>query len=520
MDTACPPAPTGGAGEPQPSRGLAGPLRAGGALASGALSRGALGKGALTSGALTSGALGIGGVPGVGGALGAGLAVGGAVPPLLTVGPAPLGAIAARPAALVPLLAALVAGLARIVTDETAVTVVQAGAAGAGVAATGVAGWSLCRALATDRGWLRRLTMALASWTILQGVGLGIGPAPASGLARAAVAIGALAAPMLAAAALVALPRHFPAGVTVPVGRRDGPGQTEERAGVTGAGMVTGAALGARLAEALVTARRHGWDEAGFDVHYQPIVRLVDGAVVGLEALARWTEPGRGPVPPMTFVAAAEDGGLVGALDELVLGRACTEIAAVVPGAPGIPAPRLHVNVSASRLADRALPDVLARVLGASGLDPRRLVIEITETFRIADLAVAARVLEAVCALGPRIAMDDVGAGHTTLAALHELPVDVVKLDRGLIDNPLGPGRAARLARSVITVARSLGAVVVAEGIERRAQRADLALLGCELGQGYLFARPAPLATLAPLLAAAAPATPLAGTAIGTYLGP
>jgi EAL domain-containing protein (putative c-di-GMP-specific phosphodiesterase class I) len=266
-----------------------------------------------------------------------------------------------------------------------------------------------------------------------------------------------------------------------------------------------GPSLGARLATALTTAGNRGWAAAGFDVHYQPIVRLSDAAVVGLEALARWTEPGHGPVPPMTFVAAAEDGGLVATLDEFVLGRACAEVAAGLPGAPGQPAPRLHVNVSASWLAYPGLPEVFGRVLGSSGLDPRRLVIEITETSRIRDLGAAARVLEAVRALGPSVAMDDVGAGYTTLAALHELPVNIVKLDRGLVENPLGPGRAARLGRSVIQVARSLDAVVVAEGIERRAQRADLALLGCELGQGYLFARPAPLAALAPLLGSAVP---------------
>jgi len=502
------------------------------------------------------------GLPGVDGALGTGLLAGAGVGalPVRLAGPARATPAPARPAALVPLFAALVAGLARVVTDDGAVTVVEAGAAGAGVAATGVAGWSLWRAVAADRGWLGRLTITLAGWTTLQAVCVGVGPAPTSGPAHAVAAAGALAAPLLAAAALVALPRPFPADVAL-VG---GPGDALERsrtpavrtsanrtsanrtsanrtsanrtsanrtsanrtsANRTSANRTSanrsgqGAALGTRLAQALVTVRRQGWDEAGFDVHYQPIVRLLDGAVVGLEALARWTEPGRGPVPPLTFVAAAEDGGLVAVLDELVLGRACAEVAAVVPAAGGFPAPRLHVNVSASRLADPRLPDVFARALGASGLDPRRLVVEITETFRITDLALAARLLEAVSALGPSIAMDDVGAGHTTLAALHELPVTVVKLDRGLIENPLGPGRASQLARSVITVARSLGAVVVAEGIERRAQRADLALLGCELGQGFLFARPAPLATLIPLLAATAPAGSPAGPVVDPYLG-
>jgi diguanylate cyclase (GGDEF)-like protein len=253
------------------------------------------------------------------------------------------------------------------------------------------------------------------------------------------------------------------------------------------------------LADALVTARRHGWAAAGFDVHYQPIVRLRDGAVVAVEALARWTEPGRGPIPPITFVAAAEDGGLVAALDEFVLTRACAEVALAWPtgGGRGFgPVPRLHVNVSASRLSDPDLPETLAAALHAGRLEPARLVVEITETSRITDLAAAAAVLDQVHRLGAWVALDDVGAGHTNLAALHQLPVDVVKLDRGLIENPLGSSRAARLGRSVITVARSLGAVVIAEGIERRSQLSDLALLGCEQGQGYLFARPGPLVGL------------------------
>ncbi|MBL7496998.1 EAL domain-containing protein [Frankia sp. CNm7] len=440
---------------------------------------------------------------------------------LVAAGEAPSPPTITRSAAVVPLVAAFVTGMARLVTDDGGLLVVDAGAAGAGFAATGVAGAWAWRARATERAWLARLLLVLGAWTLIQAVRVAVGPASASGPGRAALAAGALAAPVLAAVALVVRPRPATRPAAQPVvvqpvvvqaavatggltpGLAGAPGAQRRAGGPTPARDGAGAALGVRLASALTTARRKGWDVAGFDVHYQPIVRLSDGAVVGLEALARWTEPGRGPVPPLTFVTAAEAGGLVAALDEFVLGRACAEVATVVPVVAGAPPPRLHVNISATRLVDPALPDVFARALGVSGLDPARLVVEVTETSRIADLTVAARVLEAVRALGPAVAMDDVGAGHTTFEALHRLPVTVVKLDRGLIENPLGPERAARLGRSVITVARSLGAQVVAEGIERRTQRADLALLGCELGQGYLFARPAPLAALGPLLAAA-----------------
>ena len=251
---------------------------------------------------------------------------------------------------------------------------------------------------------------------------------------------------------------------------------------------------GAHLADALATALRRGGSSAGFDVHYQPIVRLQDGAPVAVEALARWTDPGRGPVPPGTFVAAAESGGMVGLLDDLVLTRACTEVAVAYPDGSPL---RLHVNVSASRVADMRLLDSVARVLAASRLDPGRLVVEVTETARIADLTAAAQVLTEVRGLGVAIALDDVGAGNSSMAALHQLPVDVVKLDRTLIERPMDGGRTAAFRRSMIEIAHALGAVVVAEGIERESQLVELATLGCDLGQGFLFARPGPLAGLA-----------------------
>jgi diguanylate cyclase (GGDEF)-like protein len=248
------------------------------------------------------------------------------------------------------------------------------------------------------------------------------------------------------------------------------------------------------LADALAVALRHEpASSSGLDVHYQPIVRLTDGVVVALEALARWTEPGRGPVPPSRFVAVAEEGGMVGALDDMVLTRACTDVAIGYPPSSGL---RLHVNLSASRLGDAALADRVAEALAVSRLDPHRLVVEITETSRIADIDRAAEALERIRSLGVAVALDDVGAGYSTLASLHHLPVDVVKLDRTLIANPGDSGRVAALRRSMINVAHALGAVVVAEGIETHGQVADLTLLGCEFGQGFLFARPAPLADL------------------------
>ncbi|CAO5164642.1 Diguanylate cyclase (GGDEF) domain-containing protein [Frankia sp. AiPs1] len=281
-----------------------------------------------------------------------------------------------------------------------------------------------------------------------------------------------------------------------------------------GLGMAPGAQLaeGTHLADALATALCRGGWSAGFAVHYQPIVRLSDRRPVALEALARWTAPGRGPVPPGTFVTAAENSGIVGTLDDMIMGLACTEVALAFPDSEL----RLHVNVSASRVANMTLLDSVARALASSRFDPSRLVVEITETSRLTDLRGAREVLDEVRALGVAVALDDVGAGHSTLAALHLLPVDVVKLDRTLVEPPRDGGRVAAMRRSMIALAHALGAVVVAEGIERETQIAELTELGCELGQGYLFARPAPL--LPALFPRGEPPRERAGGA-GRYVG-
>jgi diguanylate cyclase (GGDEF)-like protein len=234
---------------------------------------------------------------------------------------------------------------------------------------------------------------------------------------------------------------------------------------------------------------------AGFEVNYQPIVRFADGATVAVEALARWTDPVAGPVDPDVFVRVAERTGLVTAIDDFVLDRAC-EDAAALANTYGRPID-VHVNVSAARLGHHGLEESIVRALERHAVRPSRLVVEITETRRIPDLPDAAVVAARLRAIGVRIALDDFGSGFNALAQLHSLPVDIVKLDSTLTDVDIAPERAGTLLRSVLGICADLNIAVVAEGIETPARAHALASLGCPLGQGYLFGQPHPMHRLA-----------------------
>jgi EAL domain-containing protein (putative c-di-GMP-specific phosphodiesterase class I) len=233
----------------------------------------------------------------------------------------------------------------------------------------------------------------------------------------------------------------------------------------------------------------------GFEVYYQPIVRFADGAIVAVEALARWTDPAAGPVDPDVFVTVAERTGLVTAIDDFVLDRACAD-AAVLANVYGRPID-VHVNVSAARLGQEGLDDAVLRALGRHAVRPSRLVVEITETRRIPDLPRAVAVAGRLRASGVRVALDDFGSGYNALAQLHSLPVDIVKLDSTLTDVDVSPDRAGALVRSVLAICAELGVTVVAEGIETVPRAHAMAGLGCPLGQGYLFGQPVPAHLLA-----------------------
>lgn len=231
------------------------------------------------------------------------------------------------------------------------------------------------------------------------------------------------------------------------------------------------------------------------ELHYQPQLEPASGMVTGAEALARWHDPDLGQVPPQDFIAVAEDSGLIVDLGRWALNRACHD-AVGWPAVGGGDAPSVSVNVSAVQLAQRSFLDDVMAALSGSGLPPRRLCLEITETAAIADLAETARCLTELRGIGISVALDDFGTGHSSLTMLRRLPVGVVKIDKSFAGRITDDPADATLVRLVTEAAHALGLRVCAEGIETPEQAAQLAAIGCDLVQGRLVsdALPGPAA--------------------------
>jgi len=224
-------------------------------------------------------------------------------------------------------------------------------------------------------------------------------------------------------------------------------------------------------------------------VHYQPIVRLSGAEWIGAEALVRWNHPVLGLVNPDEFIPLAEDLGLVGAIDQHVLRVALHDMAA-----GRVPGHEIAINVSPADLVP-GFPDVVAAELWDSGVAPASLVIEVTERLRVDQQPDAIQVLNELVDLGVRVAVDDFGAGATSLAHLRQMPVSRLKLDRALVADLDGPDarRAALVVRALAQLSSDLGVEVLGEGVETPAQAEMLISEGVVLGQGFLFGRPAAL---------------------------
>jgi diguanylate cyclase (GGDEF)-like protein len=230
------------------------------------------------------------------------------------------------------------------------------------------------------------------------------------------------------------------------------------------------------------------------DVMYQPVVRFDTGHIVALEALVRWQHPRHGLLSAEVLLAAAEDAGMLAALEEQVLDTACRDIGAL-RRYPGLGRLVVHVNLSAQRTGDPRLVGSVKEMLHRHGLPGQALVLEITETGKVPDLDVAAQVLTQIRGLDVRLALDDFGTGFSGLSYLLQLPIDIVKLDRSLtISEPDSRGAAIRNAAATLILGLDLE--LIAEGVETAEQATQLRQLGCRLGQGFLYARPLFLADL------------------------
>jgi len=251
------------------------------------------------------------------------------------------------------------------------------------------------------------------------------------------------------------------------------------------------------------TELRHAIQRGELRLYYQPIVELRSGAVIGVEALVRWQHPQRGLLAPAEFIDVAEHTGLVVEMGEWVLEGAAQQLARWHEA--GFSELYVAVNVSGRQIKRQVLLAQVERALAASGVNPARLEIEITEHTLVEDVNVNVQTLSALRGKGMRVAVDDFGTGLSSLAYLKRLPIDKFKIDRSFVHELPDAAGDVAIVTAIISMARALGLHVIAEGVETDAQRELLTRLGCEYGQGFLFGRPVPPERLTELLVSARP---------------
>jgi len=227
-----------------------------------------------------------------------------------------------------------------------------------------------------------------------------------------------------------------------------------------------------------------------FELHYQPIVRLRDGATRAFEALIRWRHPVRGLVGPNDFLPIAEETGLMPSIGRWVLTESCRQISAWRASGYAPKELGISVNVSNRQFWHTRLLSDIQDSLRETGLDPSALIIEITEGVIVNDVQAAQRRLAALHDMGVQLHIDDFGTGHSSLEALHRMTIDAFKIDRSFVAPLTVGGKSRELVRSIVSMGVNLGLELVAEGIETANQCDHLRTFGCHYGQGYLFSGP------------------------------
>ncbi len=229
------------------------------------------------------------------------------------------------------------------------------------------------------------------------------------------------------------------------------------------------------------------------ELHYQPIIAAHGGRIVGVEALLRWTHPTRGPIGPAVFIPVAEQMGLMDTLGAFVLRKALHE-------AKRWPDLYIAVNLSPLQVRDRTIVDLVRSALEESGVAPSRLMLEITEGVLIDNPEEMVKRIEDLHDLGVRVALDDFGSGYSNLSYLQRFPLDKLKIDRSFVVALGTSANGGVIIQAIVALGRALGLSVLVEGVETEQQRVLLRLAGCDEMQGYLFAKPAPAATIDRLL--------------------
>ena len=239
-------------------------------------------------------------------------------------------------------------------------------------------------------------------------------------------------------------------------------------------------------------------EEREFRLLYQPQVDLRSGHIVGLEALLRWDHPERGVVEPSEFLWLAEETGLITKIGEFALRQSCLQARAW--GAHSGSPLQVSVNLSARQHRDPGLVDLVERILTETRTEPESLCLEITESVVVNDAESAGATLRALKGLGVKLSIDEFGTGHSSLGSLKRIPLDMLKVDRSFVSGLGTDTEDAAIVTAIINLAHSLGLATVADGVENKEQVDELRTLGCDVGQGFYFARPRPSDAIAALL--------------------
>jgi diguanylate cyclase (GGDEF)-like protein/PAS domain S-box-containing protein len=240
----------------------------------------------------------------------------------------------------------------------------------------------------------------------------------------------------------------------------------------------------------LETDLRRALDRQEFSVHYQPIISLETGRLDGFEALLRWRHPAHGFIPPSEFIPIAEETGLIFPIGRWALTEACRQMREWQEHFPSARPLFISVNLSARQFANPELIEQIGEALRATGLDPRSLKLEITESVVMDNIETAIGMLDQLRALGVESSIDDFGTGYSSLSYLHRFPSKTLKIDRSFVSRMTVHNENVEIVRTILLLARNLGMSVVAEGVETEEQLAHLRALSCDYAQGYLFSRP------------------------------
>jgi EAL domain-containing protein (putative c-di-GMP-specific phosphodiesterase class I) len=232
-----------------------------------------------------------------------------------------------------------------------------------------------------------------------------------------------------------------------------------------------------------------------FLLHYQPICDLVDGRIVGFEALIRWAHPIDGLMPPLDFLWVAEQTGQIREIGLWTLERACKDWP-TLRNLTKHDTPFVSVNLSASQLINEMLVEDVKSILASQDMNPAEMKLELTETVMVSHPEIALKIFNRLIELGSSLALDDYGTGHSSLGLLQQYPIGTLKIDRVFIAPILDSAQNMEIVRSSIALAHSLGMNVVAEGVENSEVGAKLKQMGCDFGQGWHFGRPATLQDL------------------------